>query len=45
LEENAQKAFTKYERGENLSMEEFRLLVERIGSLNYEKFVILWLNL
>ncbi len=29
LEENAQKAFTKYERGENLSMEEFRLLVEK----------------
>lgn len=29
LEENAQKAYEKYERGENLSMEEFRLLVEK----------------
>jgi len=29
LEENAKKAFEKYERGENLSMEEFRLLVEK----------------
>ncbi|MHA1464597.1 MAG: DUF7121 family protein, partial [Candidatus Heimdallarchaeaceae archaeon] len=29
LEENTQKAFEKYERGENLSMDEFRLLVEK----------------
>ncbi|MBY8999996.1 MAG: hypothetical protein KGD64_03700 [Candidatus Heimdallarchaeota archaeon] len=29
LEENTQKAYEKYEKGENLSMEEFRLLVEK----------------
>ncbi len=29
LEENAKKAYEKYERGDNLSMEEFRLLVEK----------------
>ena len=29
LEENTKKAFEKYEKGENLSMEEFRLLVEK----------------
>ncbi len=29
LEENTEKAFEKYEKGENLSMDEFRLLVEK----------------
>jgi len=29
LEENTEKAFQKYEKGENLSMDEFRLLVEK----------------
>ena len=29
LEESTKKAFKKYEKGENLSMEEFRLLVEK----------------
>jgi uncharacterized coiled-coil DUF342 family protein len=29
LEENTKKAYDKYERGENLSLEEFRLLVEK----------------
>ena len=29
LEENTKKAFEKYEKGDNLSLEEFRLLVEK----------------
>ena len=29
IEENTQKAYEKYEKGENLSIEEFRLLVEK----------------
>jgi uncharacterized coiled-coil DUF342 family protein len=29
LEENTKKAFEKYEKGENLSLDEFRLLVEK----------------
>ncbi len=29
LEENTKKAFEKYENGENLSLDEFRLLVEK----------------
>ena len=29
LEENTKKAFEKYQNGENLTLEEFRLLVEK----------------
>ena len=29
IEESTQKAYEKYEKGDNLSMEEFRLLVEK----------------
>ena len=29
VEESTQKAYAKYEKGENLSMDEFRLLVEK----------------